>query len=189
MAMRKEPERRYSSAEQLAPDVERFLEGMPVLARADSWGYRTEKFVRRHRLGVALAVGFLALLIGFTVTVYLQSQRIERERDVAQAERPRGTRERAEAVMFPDRIVPTGDPFAGAATPSPRGRSRPGAARITRELGLSRTSGHVLDTIGSAYLGLGLPEQAQPLDRAGPGGAARGCTARSRPAWRAACTA
>src|SRR5690606_24802850 len=40
-ALRKEPARRYASAEQLAADIERYLTGMPVLARRDTFGYRT----------------------------------------------------------------------------------------------------------------------------------------------------
>ena len=53
MAMRKEPERRYGSAEQLSADIQRFLEGMPVLARRDTVSYRTSKFVQRHWLPVS----------------------------------------------------------------------------------------------------------------------------------------
>ncbi len=48
MAMRKDAERRYSSAEQLAADLERHLGGKPVLASKDTWLYRTRKFVGRH---------------------------------------------------------------------------------------------------------------------------------------------
>ena len=39
-ALRKEPDRRYQSVEQLAADLRRHLEGMPVLARPDTFGYR-----------------------------------------------------------------------------------------------------------------------------------------------------
>ena len=46
-ALRKEPARRYDSAEQLAEDVERYLAGRPVTARAQTWGYRVGEFVRR----------------------------------------------------------------------------------------------------------------------------------------------
>jgi serine/threonine protein kinase len=49
MAMRKDPERRYSSAEQLAADLDRHLGGKPVLASKDTWLYRTRKFVGRHK--------------------------------------------------------------------------------------------------------------------------------------------
>src|SRR5204862_145811 len=53
MAMRKEPERRYSSVEQFAEDLRRHLEGRPVVARQDTLSYRVSKFVQRHKLGVA----------------------------------------------------------------------------------------------------------------------------------------
>ena len=52
MAMRKEPERRYASAQQMASDIQRYLEGKPVIARRDTWPYRTSKFVKRHWLPV-----------------------------------------------------------------------------------------------------------------------------------------
>ena len=41
MAMRKEPERRYSSSQQMASDIQRYLEGKPIIARRDTVSYRT----------------------------------------------------------------------------------------------------------------------------------------------------
>lgn len=64
MAMRKEAPRRYASAEQLAEDLRRHLEGLPVRARKDTFGYRTSKFVKRHRAGVAAAVLVVLSLVG-----------------------------------------------------------------------------------------------------------------------------
>lgn len=58
-ALHKEPARRYGSAEALADDLRRYLEGRPVLAHPDSRWYRSMKFVRRHRLGVSLAASAL----------------------------------------------------------------------------------------------------------------------------------
>ena len=52
MAMRKEPERRYSSSQQMAADIQRYLDGKPVIARRDTVSYRSAKFVRRHWLPV-----------------------------------------------------------------------------------------------------------------------------------------
>jgi eukaryotic-like serine/threonine-protein kinase len=78
-ALRKEPERRYATAEQLAADVRRHVEGQPVRARPDTWGYRTGKFVRRHRAGVAAALVFAGLLVGYGVTVTMQANRVARE--------------------------------------------------------------------------------------------------------------
>ncbi len=48
-ALRKEPERRYATPEQLASDIGRHVEHLPIAARGDDWVYRTRKFVRRHR--------------------------------------------------------------------------------------------------------------------------------------------
>ena len=59
-AMHKDALRRYPTAQALASDIERWLAGKPVLAHADSAGYRAGKFVRRHPIGVA--AGTLALL-------------------------------------------------------------------------------------------------------------------------------
>jgi serine/threonine protein kinase/tetratricopeptide (TPR) repeat protein len=64
MAMRKEPQRRYTSAEQFGDDIRRHLEGMPVIARRDTVGYRSLKFVRRHRVGVGAAATIAVLLVG-----------------------------------------------------------------------------------------------------------------------------
>jgi len=47
-ALRKEPARRYVSAEQLAEDIRRHLHGLPVTATPDSFSYRAGKFVRRQ---------------------------------------------------------------------------------------------------------------------------------------------
>jgi len=55
MAMRKEPELRYSSVDLFAEDVDRYLNARPVKARRSSWSYRFGKYARRHRLSVAAA--------------------------------------------------------------------------------------------------------------------------------------
>jgi serine/threonine protein kinase/Tfp pilus assembly protein PilF len=168
MAMRKEAERRYSSVEQFAADIDRYLQGMPVLARADAWGYRASKFLKRHSLAVGLAVAFLAVLVGFSVTTYLQAQRIAQERDLAQAERARAqtAQQRAEAVK--DFLI---DSFRLADPSHARGKEitareilDQGAARIGKELrSQPDLQATLLDTIGSVYLSLDLPGDAQPL--------------------------
>jgi len=62
-ALEKEPARRYQSAAELAADVRRHLANEPVLARRPGWGYRTRKFVRRHRVGVTAAALVTASLV------------------------------------------------------------------------------------------------------------------------------
>src|SRR6266853_2480566 len=63
MALRKEPHRRYISAEQFSEDIERYLNGQPVIARLDTPGYQLAKYVRRNGEGVAAAIVIGAALI------------------------------------------------------------------------------------------------------------------------------
>jgi len=62
MAMRREPERRYASLTLLSLDLQRYLEGLPVSATANSVGYLTRRFIARHRVTVAATV-FCALAL------------------------------------------------------------------------------------------------------------------------------
>lgn len=81
--LKKKAEERYASVTALADDLRRYLKHEPISARPDSLPYRTRKYVRRHRLGVAVAVGLVALMAGFAVTQAVELRRITRERDRA----------------------------------------------------------------------------------------------------------
>jgi len=83
MALRKEPERRYQSVEVFADDIERYLKGLPVSARPNTLQYRSAKFVKRHKFGIASAVLILLILLGGIVSTIRQSERAQRERDKA----------------------------------------------------------------------------------------------------------
>ncbi|WP_445665691.1 tetratricopeptide repeat protein [Fodinibius sp. AD559] len=89
-ALRKEPEARYRSAEQLLEDLNRREQNLPVIAREDTVRYNISKFVRRHKTGISVAVGFLLLITGFAG---FYTWRIAHERDQAHFEA-----ERAEQV-------------------------------------------------------------------------------------------
>src|SRR5579872_700816 len=92
MALRKEPERRYGSVEQLADDIERYLDHRPVRARPDTVLYRTKKFVRRNWLALAAAMAVLLALAGGIVLSQQQAHRAER--------RFRQVRELANVFLF-----------------------------------------------------------------------------------------
>jgi len=64
MALRKDPARRYTSAQALADDLERHLARQPVSARADTLAYRTAKFVQRHPVAVPVSALALVLALG-----------------------------------------------------------------------------------------------------------------------------
>ena len=67
-------------------DLERFLQGRPVAARPEGRRYRAGKFVRRHRVGLAVAVSLVALLVAFAATTAIQARRLALERDRANRE-------------------------------------------------------------------------------------------------------
>jgi Tol biopolymer transport system component/serine/threonine protein kinase len=64
MAMRKEPDRRYVSADELADDIARHLEGAPVRARKDTIFYRTARLVRKRSGLMAMAVAGATVMAG-----------------------------------------------------------------------------------------------------------------------------
>ena len=76
-AMEKDRTRRYASASEFAADITRYLNGEAVVASPPSVVYRTRKFVRRHRLGVAAAACVVtALVVGLALstTFYVRAE-------------------------------------------------------------------------------------------------------------------
>ena len=99
VALQKEPGRRYSSVEAFAADIERYLDGFPVAARGDSYGYRAGKFIRRNRALVG-AAALLALIVTGSIVALVESNRAT-ERQRVRAERRFGEiREVARALIF-----------------------------------------------------------------------------------------
>lgn len=82
-SLKKKPEERYGSVAALADDLQRYLKHEPISARPDKISYRLGKYVRRHRIGVAVAATLALLLAGFAVVQAVQLRRITRERDRA----------------------------------------------------------------------------------------------------------
>ncbi len=71
-ALRKDPAGRYASVEQFSEDIRRHLEGLPVVARTDTWPYRAAKFAGRNRELVGATLGVLIVsLVGFAVSTWL----------------------------------------------------------------------------------------------------------------------
>jgi eukaryotic-like serine/threonine-protein kinase len=84
-ALRMEPERRYESVEQFGRDISNFLNDEPVMARADSRGYRFMKLVQRNKAGAALGtLSIILLIVGIGGILWQSEQtRIEAERATA----------------------------------------------------------------------------------------------------------
>lgn len=99
MAMRKEASRRYASVEQFSEDIRRHLEGLPVIARKDTFGYRAEKFIKRHKTGAAAMAIILLILAGGIIATAWQARIATTQR--ARAERRfNDVRKLANSFMF-----------------------------------------------------------------------------------------
>ncbi|MBO0800427.1 MAG: serine/threonine protein kinase, partial [Blastocatellia bacterium] len=82
-ALEKKSERRYQSAAAIAEDVTRYLTNQPIQARPPSTIYQFRKLVARHKVPFALLAAVFTLLLGFAITMAVQSARLSRERDKA----------------------------------------------------------------------------------------------------------
>ncbi len=152
-ALRKEPEERYGSVERLSEDIGNYLAGLPVTARADSFRYRTGKFVRRNRWRLLTAAAFLTLVIGFLVTVAFQIRQVHQERELSILSMD---------VFFT--IVASLDLEDEKANPGAEGILKRGAElfgeRFTRH---REAQAAVLNNVGRVYTFRGFYESATPL--------------------------
>ncbi len=83
-ALRKKPQERYGSVEQLSEDIRRHLERLPVVARQGTLFYQTSKFLRRHSVALGAAAAVL-LMVFFGVRSMLLANQAEREKQVTQS--------------------------------------------------------------------------------------------------------
>jgi non-specific serine/threonine protein kinase/serine/threonine-protein kinase len=85
--------------QEFSEDIRRHLEGLPVTASPDTFGYRVGKFVQRHKAGVvAAAVLLITLCIATGITAW-QARVARKERDKAQS-RFNQVRKLANKVLF-----------------------------------------------------------------------------------------
>jgi eukaryotic-like serine/threonine-protein kinase len=160
-ALEKDRNRRYSAVSEFAADVAHYMNHEPVLARPASSAYRLRKYVRRHRVGVSVAVVVALLLASFSIIQALQLQRITRERD-------RADLEAAASKNVSDFLVGL---FRVSDPSEARGNSitareilDQGRARIDTGLaGQPVLQARLLQTMGEVYEALGLYSRARPL--------------------------
>ncbi|MEO1083912.1 MAG: serine/threonine-protein kinase [Acidobacteriota bacterium] len=160
-ALRKEPERRYPSVEQLADDIDRYLRDWPIRARPESSGYRLAKFVRRHRAAVAVAAALVTVLSAATVITARQAHIARQQREHAEAQSARA--EKVSEWMID--IFEVSDPSeARGHTITAREILDRAADRLADELEdqpLDQAS--LAETMGRVYHGIGLYDSAQAL--------------------------
>lgn len=164
MALHKEPDRRYHSAEQFTADLRRYLEGRPVKAYSDSLAYRSRKFILRNKLLSAATAAILLLIVVYAVTITRHSRQTRMAFEQAQNEAEKS----AQVVEFMLGMFEEGDP-----------RANPGDNITARELldrGLQEANqldnrpelqANMFNVIGRVYTSLGRYEDAgEILERA-----------------------
>jgi serine/threonine-protein kinase len=161
MALRKEPERRYRSVEHFSEDLRRYLSGLPITARPDTFVYRAGKFVRRHHVAVVAAtLMILSLLGGIIVATYSARQ--------ARAERDRANQAAATAQTVTQSLISVfefADPgnAKGNAITAKELLDR-GAEKVVHELNdQPALQAKLMDTIGGLYANIGVYDRAQQL--------------------------
>jgi eukaryotic-like serine/threonine-protein kinase len=151
MALRKEPRRRYGTAERLARDIERYLDGRPVLAHRGSQAYRLRRFVARHRGSATAAALVVASLVAGSGVALWQAAAARNERDRAEA----ALRESEDVTAFLVGLFQATDPLdPGGAFINVRDLMRRAAGHAD-ELGQQpRVQARMFEVMGRVHLNL-----------------------------------
>jgi len=166
-ATRTDPARRYASANEMVADLQRYLDGLPVIAQPDTVGYRLRKLMRRRPWLLPVVVIACLGIAAYVATLTIYSQRIEREERLAAA-----------AQQFMVKLFRSPDPYAPA--DADRGRNitvvealKIGQLRIESELGdqpelKSTMLASIADVLGSLDQGddaIRMREEALAIER------------------------
>ncbi len=168
-----DPDRRYGDAAAFVDDLDRWLEGRPISARADSLAYRTRKLLARNPWLAPTAALVALLAAGWVATLVRQTSvlRVERDRATDARRQAELERERAEQVSaFMTGLFRSADPRAGGRgdTVSARTLLLTGAERARAELaGQPEVLARLLEATGESAWALGLGDvQRDLLDEA-----------------------
>ncbi len=175
-ALQREPVRRYATAAAFADDLRRWLDARPIAARADSTAYRFNRFVRRHRVGVATtALVLLALVAGLAAALW-QADKARHQAELADQQAKRADIEAVSAKQSAERSRRVKDFLISVFTQEdPFQRTEGGATTLAQAFddALKRIDtefaddpmlqGELLDDFGEITTTKGNLEQAQSL--------------------------
>jgi len=156
-ALKKSPAERYHTVEAFADDLRRYLNNEPVSARADSFAYRTTKFVARNKLGVGAAVIVFLTVVAAAAISIRQAVEATRQRDIAFSMAARN-----EAVVdfmssMLTEVAPADQPVKVADLIE---RSQ---EILLREESIPENRAAILSALSAYYLSSGKPAQADEL--------------------------
>ncbi|MFT5316320.1 MAG: tetratricopeptide (TPR) repeat protein, partial [Candidatus Krumholzibacteriia bacterium] len=155
-ALRKEAERRYSSAHEFRQDLINWLSGDRVFARPNSLGYQLHRLVKRNLLATAFTVTLLVCGVAFTV---FHVKKITAERDIARLEAER----RREVSDFLVNLLKVPDPTKSEGREiTARELIEDSFPRINDDLSDPETKARLLEVVGEVASNLGLYDQSGP---------------------------
>jgi non-specific serine/threonine protein kinase/serine/threonine-protein kinase len=157
----KDRAQRYATPADLAADIRRFQGGLPVAARPPSRTYVLRKYLRRHRTAAATAAVFLLFVVGFAISMTIQSIRLERALGLAESQRARAeqvSRFLVEMLALPDPVVANGESLTVREVLDRAYAKLP--SELSDQPDLRAT---MLETIGQVYRALGITDRASAL--------------------------
>ncbi len=160
-ALRKEPERRYASASELAQDLLRYRDGLPITARRDAVWYRARKFAGRNKVGVVAAALLAICIVTSMGVIGWEARQLAVQRDAAQMEADSSRR----VSDFLIEVFQVSDPNqASGETITAREILDQAAERLEQEPDLDpAVQATLTDAIGRVYMNLGLYEPATTM--------------------------
>ncbi|MEO8577331.1 MAG: protein kinase, partial [Gemmatimonadales bacterium] len=150
MALRKEPARRYSSAELMSRDVSAHLNGHPVSGRPDGFGYRMRKLVGRRKLETAAITIATLSLIGGLIGVTIQERKAESQ-----------SRRATQVTDFLTTMLGSADPASLGKDVTVREVLDSAAHRADTLARSPELDAQIRNVIGNTYMALGEFEAAQ----------------------------
>lgn len=157
-ALRASPAQRYTSVESFAADIQRHLNGEPVLAQPRSTLYLLRKFAGRHRLALTSVAAAVAALLAGTGVALWQAREARQQAELARA----GLVRSDASADFMTRVLSEGVQIGEAVTldelvqrSEALARSLPATNAVERAM--------AVDAVAGLYISYGNYEHAQTL--------------------------
>jgi serine/threonine protein kinase/Tfp pilus assembly protein PilF len=151
MALQQEPARRYASAEAFGQDVQHYLDGEPVRAQPEWFGYRASKFVRRNRAASAATAAALTALVAGVVLATTAAHR-------ARVSETKAT----QANLFLTQLLASVRPELGSRDAKVSDVLDVAARRVDRDFASApEVRAELESVIGNSYEGLGRYDEAE----------------------------
>jgi|GEM_PF-291880 len=109
-AIRKEPNQRYRTVNNFLEDINRYEQGMPVLAQAGTTAYRFKKYIKRNKQAISIAAFFFVCVMALT-TIY--TYQLNEQKKTAQSE----TQKALEVKKILVSLFEANDPILGGSAP------------------------------------------------------------------------